>query len=200
MGAIGDLYNQIVGMDDKAVDAWVRESRKRIIDYSRTAFSGSPFLDRPSVKSDLNKGRFWIRADFKHDSITMYGIAPNAGRLKTFGAPVGKYHATKPYRFKYGKRWVTFHRAQDVSASVGLDIKQPYYGGSPVHVTKYFGIKASGRGAWAYGRTNDGEPVRVYAEDSYMDWLIKNHRAAIDEIIIEAGRDVLATLANGGAK
>ena len=114
---------------------------------------------------------------------------------------------------------MTFRKAQDTSASPGIEIKQPYFGGAPVRPSGYFGI-GSGKRIWGYGRTEDGatptyykgpfadwfmenndyEVYRriedgatpIYYKDAFADWLMENHGDEIDRIIMETGQEILS--------
>ena len=191
MSAISDLYDRINGIDDKLIGKWASAVRKEIERFGKSIQPASPFIDKPNLKDDKRRGRFWLRQDLRKGTVTMYGIAPNIGRVKGFGAPVNRWHETKPYRFKYGRRWVTFHRAQDTSTSPGIETKQPYFGGTPVRPSGYFGIGSGKRKIWGYGRTEDGA-TPIYYEYSYADWLMEKHDDEIDRIIMETGQEILS--------
>lgn len=200
MSAISDLYDRINDIDEKLIGKWASAVRKEIERFGKSIQPASPFIDKPNLKDDKRRGRFWLRQDLRKGTVTMYGIAPNIGRVKGFGAPVNRWHETKPYRFKYGRRWVTFHRAQDTSTSPGIETKQPYFGGTPVRPSGYFGIGSGKRKLWGYGRTDEGA-TPIYYEYSYADWLMEKHDDDLENLILECGRDVLADyLAKGGTR
>ena len=191
MSAISDLYDRIKIIDDKLIGKWATAVRKEIKRFGDAVQPASPFIDKPNLKDDKRRGRFWLRQDLRKGTVTMYGIAPNIGRVKGFGAPVNRWHETKPYRFKYGRRWVTFRKAQDTSESPGIETKQPYFGGAPVRPSGYFGLGTNKRKLWGYGRTDEGA-TPIYYKDAFADWLMENHGDEIDRIIMETGQEILS--------
>lgn len=206
MDSISDLYDKISEIGGKSVNRWIREVRKRLLKFSKNISSASPFKDKPTYQKDFRKGRFWISTSTKDSTVKMFGTAPNAGRVKGFGAPVDKWHSTKPYVFKYpekgtifgrsrtpyGRGWVTYGKAQDTSRDAGIPLKTAYYGGSPVKLTRFFGIKGLG-----YGRTKDGKAVPIYYESAFVDWMMSQHDDEIGRIIMEAGQDVISQSLRG---
>ena len=185
MSEFNELYTQISQIDSKLVRKWQNEVNKRVRRFVRNIAKSSPFLDKPQ------KRMFGIRNSKDGQSLTIYGSSPNAGRMKTFNAPTDKWKKVRRAFHFYGDNgWRTIHKVQMVRTSAGTDIKDVPYFGTSERPEKYFGIK-KGRVKLAYGKTDSGIALPVYAENSYPDWIMQNHRDEIDNIIIEAGREVL---------
>jgi len=211
MNAMMDLYHQISELDQKLIGKWSKAVRSEIDRFGKNIQPVSPFIDRLTLKDDKRRGRFWIRVK-RDNSIRLYGIAPNVGRVRGFNAPVNQWQDVATYRFQYakkkptfgrrrsnyGKGWVTYHRAQVTSATPGVETKQPYFGGLPVRPTSYFGI-GNGKSVWGYGRVKEGA-VPVYYRDSFADWLMQSHGDEIDHIVIETGQAILSDYISGGSK
>ena len=208
MNAVTDLYNRISEINGSSINKWVREVKKRLAQFSKNVSTASPFKDKPTYQKDFRKGRFWISGDPKEPTIRMFGVAPNAGRVQGFGAPINQWHDVEPYRFEYpdskplfgrnraqyGTGWVTYGKAQVTRSSAGVPIKTPHLNGKPVKAVRYFGINGMG-----YGRTESGKAMPVYYESAFVDWMMERHNEEIERIIIEAGNDVISDIL-GGAK
>lgn len=187
MSEISDLYSQIEQQSPKLIKKWQLEINKRIRRFVRNIAKASPFLDKPV------KRMFGVRNNMDGKSLTIYGTAPNAGRMKSFNAPVNQWQETRKTFRIYGRDgWRTIHKTQLFRKNAGTEIADvPYFGTSEKPV-KYFGIK-KGRIRLAYGKTTDnGLALPVYADNTYPDWIMENHKEEIDRIIIEAGRDILS--------
>jgi hypothetical protein len=195
MNELSDLYNRIGQIDQKLIGKWQREVNKRIRRFVRNISSVSPFIDKPA------KRMFGVRNSKDGQSLTIYGTAPNAGRMKAFNAPTNEWQSVRRYFHIYGRNgWRTIHKTQMVRTTAGTDIADVPYFGTSEPPEQYFGIR-KGRVTLAYGKTDSGIALPVYAENSYPDWIMQNHRDDIDNIILEAGRYILsACLFNGGAK
>lgn len=193
MNEFDDLYTRISQTDARLIKRWQTAANKAIRRFVRNIAKSSPFLDKPKDRM------FGVRNDKDGQSLTIYGSAPNAGRMKSFNAPTDKWTKVRRYFHIYGNNgWRTIHKTQMVKTNAGTDIKDvPYYGTSD-RPEKYFGIK-KGRIKLAYGKTDSGIALPVYADNSYPDWIMQNHRDEIDNIILDTGRSVLnAYILRGG--
>ena len=195
MNELSNLYNQIIQIDGKLIQKWKAAVIRRVKQYARNVAKASPFLDKPQ------KSIFGIRARKHRDELTIYGASPNAGRMKGFNAPVNEWIAVNRYfRVLRHDKWRTIHKVQKVSHSIGIPIQDVPYFGTSEKPDRFYGIK-KGKVTLAYGKTKSGLGVPVYAQDSFADWLMENHRDELENIILECGRDVLAdSLKKGGTR
>lgn len=184
MSDLEDLYAQI-SQDKKLVRKWQREANKRIKRFVKNIAGASPFLDKPV------KRMFGVRNSKDGTSLTIYGTAPNAGRVKGFDAPVNAWQpTTEAFRIFGEGGWRTIHKVQMVRPSAGVPIRDVPYFGTSEKPQRYFGIR-KGKVTLAYGKTKSDLSLPVYAKDSYPDWIMRKHADEIDRIVIEAGQDVL---------
>lgn len=185
MNDLTEIYNQLSD-HPKLVQKWQREANRRIRRFVRNIASASPFLDKPQ------KRMFGVRNSKDGQSLTIYGTSPNAGRMKSFNAPTNKWQTMLRYFRFYGRDgWRTIHKMQMVRATAGTPIQNvPYYGTSE-KPDRFYGIK-KGKTTLAYGKTESGIALPVYAQDSYADWIMNKHLDEIENIIIECGREILA--------
>ena len=179
----------------KLIRKWQREVNKRIRRFVKNVAGVSPFLDKP------NKRMFGVRNSRDGESLTIYGTSPNAGRMKAFDAPTNEWHkTTESYRMFGEHGWRTIRKVQMVRPSAGVPIHNVPYFGTSERPKRYFGLK-KGRVTLAYGKTESGLALPVYARNSYPDWIMNNHHEEIDNIILECGQEVLAEyIAKGGQK
>lgn len=190
---ISELYASI-STDAKLMKKWQREVNKRVRRFVRNVASASPFLDKPV------KRMFGVRNSKDGKSLTIYGVHPNAGRMKAFNAPTDDWKpVTQAYRFFGDDGWRTIHKVQMAKSSAGVAIEDVPYFGTSKKPDMYFGIR-KGKATLAYGRVENGLAVPVYAENDYPDWIMENYRDEIDRIVIEAGQDVLTNLIMGRVK
>lgn len=193
-GEIGEIYDQLSD-NSKLIQKWKAAVIRRVKQYAQNVAKASPFLDKPQ------KSIFGIRARKRCDELTIYGASPNAGRMKGFNAPVNEWLAVNRYFrvMRHGK-WRTIHKVQKVKHSVGIPIQDVPYFGTSEKPDRFYGIK-KGKVTLAYGKTKGGLGVPVYAQDSFADWLMVNHRDELENLILECGRDILADyLAKGGTR
>ena len=193
MNDLTAIYNQLSD-NPKLMKKWQRKANKRIRSFVRNIASASPFLDKPK------KSMFGVQNSKDGQSLTIYGTSPNAGRMKAFDAPIGKWRTeTRAFKFFSRGGWHTIHKVQMVRAIAGTPIQNvPYYGTSE-KPDRFYGIK-KGKTTLAYGKTDSGIALPVYAQDSYADWIMNKHLNEIENIILECGRDILAEqMFNGGA-
>lgn len=184
MSEFSELYNR-VSTDAKLLKKWQREVNKRVKRFVRNVASVSPFLDKP------NKRMFGVRNSKDGQSLTIYGTSPNAGRMKAFNAPTNDWQTVRRTFHIFGKDgWQTIHKTQMVRSSAGVPVQNVPYFGTSERPDRYFGIR-KGKVTLAYGKTDGGLALPVYAENSYPDWIMQNYRDDIDRIVIEAGQDVL---------
>lgn len=194
---LSEIYKQLSDKP-KLIRRWQRTANKWIRRFVKNIASASPFIDKPQ------KRMFGVRNSKDGQTLTIYGTSPNAGRMKTFNAPTDKWQAvTRAFRFFGGgdwhSDWHTIHKTQMVRRSAGTPIQDvPYYGTSE-KPERFYGIK-KGKTTLAYGKTDSGIALPVYAQDSYADWIMNKHLNEIENIILECGRDILAEqMFNGGA-
>ena len=193
MQSLTDLYTQITQTDAGLLRKWQRETNKRIRRFVRNIAGASPFLDKPA------KRMFGVRNAKDGQSLTIYGTSPNAGRMKAFHAPTNEWRSVPRYfHFEGRNGWRTIHKTQMVLATAGTEIADVPYFGTSERPDRYFGIK-KGRVTLAYGKTDDGLSLPVYARDSYPEWVMENYRDDLENIIMECGQEILANyLATGG--
>lgn len=186
MSEISDIYDQLSQIKRGLLFKWQREANKRIRKFVRNIAKASPFLDKP------DKNRFGVRNSRDGSSLIIYGTAPNAGRMKAFNAPTNKWTHTMRSFHIFGKSgWRTIHKVQMVRSTAGTPIQDVPYFGTSEKPDQYFGIK-KGSVTLAYGKTDSDLALPVYAQDSYPDWVMKNHLDEIEAIIIETGKQILA--------
>lgn len=191
---IAEIYKQLSDKP-KLIQKWKSAVIRRIKQFARNISKASPFLDKPQ------KSIFGVRSRKKDDTLTIYGTSPNAGRMKGFDAPVNEWLAVNRYFrvLRHGK-WRTIHKVQKVKRNAGVPLQDVAYYGTSQKPDRFYGIK-NGKATLAYGKTQNGLGVPVYAKDSFADWLMTNHRDELENIILECGRDILADLAiKGGLK
>lgn len=187
MSELEDLYAQI-SQDKKLVRKWQREANKRIKRFVKNIASASPFIDKPV------KRMFGVRNSKDGTSLTIYGTAPNAGRMKGFDAPVNDWQPTSEAFHIFGESgWHTIHKVQKVRPSAGVPIRDVPYRGTSEKPHRYFGIR-KGKVTLAYGKTKSNLSLPVYADNTYPDWIMERYSDEIDRIVIEAGQDVLAMI------
>ena len=194
ISTITEIYRQLAD-DPKLIRKWQNEVNRRVRRFVRNIAGASPFLDKPA------KRMFGVRNSKDGESLTIYGTSPNAGRMKSFDAPTNEWRETvRTFRI-FGKAgWHTIHKTQMVRVTAGTPIQDVPYFGTSEKPERYYGIK-KGRTTLAYGKTDSGIALPVYAQDSYPDWIMNNHREEIDDIILRCGQDVLAEyIATGGLK
>ena len=198
------IFNRLY-MDPALVDEWGIAVRRRIYSLARAAQPGSPYMDPPDIKDRWDKGRFWVyysgerhgrirnrRGEHKvkgsaakSETITIFGISPNAGRVRGADAPDRQYREHAPYTAFFDGHYHRMHRSQVVSDSIGIDYKQPYYAGSPMEPDGFFSVDGKIFGRSELVGTFFG--LNIYSIDSYADWLVKAHSNDIEKIIYEEG-------------
>lgn len=121
--------------------------------------------------------------------IILQGVKPNAGAVRGFTAPVGKYEKTAPHpvHLPYGWRALTKERA--TSGRAGNPILDTQYYGVTGKPTQFFGLKRHGKPR-AYGLI-DGVAVPVYSEDGFVEWLTEEQSDELQEILEKAGYSAL---------
>lgn len=193
MSEFSELYASI-STDAKLMKKWQREVNKRVRRFVRNVASASPFLDKP------NKRMFGVRNFKDGQSLTIYGTSPNAGRMKAFNAPTNDWQTVRRTFHIFGKDgWRTIHKTQMVRSSAGVPVQNVPYFGTSERPDRYFGIR-KGKVTLAYGKTDGGLALPVYAENSYPDWIMQNYRDDIDRIVIEAGQNVLTEFMMKGGR
>ena len=186
MNELSDLYNRIGQIDQKLIGKWQREVNKRIRRFVRNIAGASPFIDKPA------KRMFGVRNAKNGQSLTIYGTSPNAGRMKAFNAPTNQWQSVRRHFRFYGRKgWHTIHKTQEVRTTAGTDIASVPYFGTSETPNRFYGIR-KGKATLAYGKTDSGIALPIYAENSYPDWIMQNYRDEIDAIILDTGKDVLA--------
>lgn len=81
------------------------------------------------------------------------------------------------------------HRSQVTTEDIGIGVKQPYYLGKPADADEFFAVDGA-----IYGRTEifgSFFGLRVWAEESYADWLVKNRGDEIENIIEEELQSII---------
>lgn len=206
------LFNQLVKTDPIILDEWAITVRRRIYALARSAQPASPYLDPPDIQDRWDKGRFWVAyygeisrrtgrvkrrapghsvkySSSKSAVLNIFGIAPNPGRIRGAHAPDRQYKAHSPYTAFFGGKFHRMHQSQVTTEDIGIGVKQPYYLGTPMDADDYFAVDGA-----IYGRSEifgSFFGLRVWAEDSYADWLVKSRGDEIEKIIYESLQDVM---------
>lgn len=185
MSALNDLFHQLTNLDAKLITRWQRQVNRQVRRFVRTIASSSPYLDKP--KGSI----FGIRNNREGDSLTLFGTSPNTGRMKAFAAPIEEWvEVPKTFRILGAQGWRTIKKAQKVYKQAGTPVQDVSYFGTTEKPEKFFGIRR-GKEIHAYGRTEGGIALPIYAKDSFADWIMEQHKEEIDRIVLEAGQDVL---------
>lgn len=154
----------------------------------------SPFIDPLAYKNNSYfHGAFNVYSNKATHTLHIVGDATNPAFIKGVEAPYREWHNTKRYVYKQG-RFFTASKAQTLKKNLGVKLNPMTRGGEESRIYGFFeewSPIASDDDILIYGRDQSNKARVVFAEENFADWLYKNFKTQINEIIYDAGLEIL---------
>ena len=187
-----NLFNKLASKN--CVKDWVFLCNRNIQAFAQKVQPVSPFKDKAVYNTAAYHGKFWTNKNVNSQLLFIYGISPNPMFLKGAKAPFKLYHNTKQYKFYYKSNFMTLSKAQTLSQSIGVKTKNPFGDNETGSYGFYTTQPRCGWERLIFGRAKNGQAYTAYTEESFADYLYKNFKSEIDEIIIDSGRFILSRI------
>jgi hypothetical protein len=178
-GLIDDIISR--ANNPSTINKWKQLAAKELMAFAKTT---NPY------KVKVSGYYLYIDTKTYRYSITLSGVKPNAGAVKGYSAPVGRYEPARPYPAFYDGSWHTLTKRRQTAPTEGVKpLNTEYYGESGMP-TRFFGLRKGGK-VKAYGLYDDNTAVPIYSDKGFVDYITEININEMYRILEESGYEAL---------